>query len=83
MADGAVFIGQMEHCETDEVDAAMHARNIRIIALERVPRISRAQSMDVLSSQANIGGYRAVVEAANHFGRFMPLMMHHVISSMP
>jgi NAD(P) transhydrogenase subunit alpha len=83
MAEGAVFIGQMEHCEPDAVDAAMHARNISIIALERVPRISRAQSMDVLSSQANIAGYRAVLEAANHFGRFMPLMMTSAGSAKP
>ena len=45
-------------------------RPITALALDAVPRISRAQSMDVLSSMANIGGYRAVVEAANEFGRF-------------
>lgn len=83
MSEGAVFIGQMEHCEPDEIDAAMHARRIRILALERVPRISRAQSMDVLSSQANIAGYRAVIEAANHYGRFMPLMMTSAGSAKP
>lgn len=83
MSDGAVFIGQMEHCESDTVDAAMHAKKIKIVALERVPRISRAQSMDVLSSQANIAGYRAVIEAANHYGRFMPLMMTSAGSAKP
>lgn len=83
MADGSVFIGQMEHCEPGEVDAAMHAKGIRIIALERIPRISRAQSMDVLSSQANIAGYRAVIEAASHYGRFMPLMMTSAGSAKP
>jgi NAD(P) transhydrogenase subunit alpha len=45
-------------------------RPITALALDAVPRISRAQSMDVLSSMANIGGYRAVIEAANEFGRF-------------
>src|SRR5690606_16695268 len=45
-------------------------RGITALALDAVPRISRAQSMDVLSSMANIAGYRAVVEAANEFGRF-------------
>ena len=45
-------------------------RPITALALDAVPRISRAQSMDVLSSMANIAGYRAVVEAANEFGRF-------------
>ena len=83
MTEGAVFIGQMEHCESDTVDAAMHAKKIKIVALERVPRISRAQSMDVLSSQANIAGYRAVIEAANQYGRFMPLMMTSAGSAKP
>ena len=44
--------------------------NITALAMESVPRISRSQSMDALSSMANIGGYRAVIEAAHHFGRF-------------
>lgn len=47
----------------------MAQRNINAVAMDTVPRISRAQSMDVLSSQANIAGYRAVIEAANTFGR--------------
>ena len=46
------------------------ARGTNAVALDAVPRISRAQKMDVLSSMANIAGYRAVVEAAQHFGRF-------------
>ena len=83
LQDGAVFIGQLESCGEDEITAAMHAKNISVIALERVPRISRAQSMDVLSSQANIAGYRAVIEAANHYGRFMPLMMTSAGSAKP
>ena len=49
---------------------ALATRGITALALDAVPRISRAQSMDVLSSMANIAGYRAVVEAANEFGRF-------------
>ncbi len=44
-------------------------------ALESIPRITRAQAMDVLSSQANIAGYKAVILAANEYGRFMPMMM--------
>lgn len=46
------------------------SRGITVLATDAVPRISRAQSLDVLSSMANIAGYRAVIEAANHFGRF-------------
>lgn len=83
MKEGAVFIGQIESCGDDDVLAAMQAKSITIIGLERVPRISRAQSMDVLSSQANIGGYRAVIEAANHYGRFLPLMMTSAGSAKP
>ncbi len=49
---------------------ALAAREANVIAMESIPRITRAQKMDALSSMANIAGYRAVVEAANHFGRF-------------
>jgi NAD(P) transhydrogenase subunit alpha len=49
---------------------ALAARPITVLAMDAVPRISRAQSLDVLSSMANIAGYRAVIEAANVFGRF-------------
>lgn len=50
-------------------------RGLTSFALELMPRITRAQSMDVLSSQANLAGYRAALEAAAHFGRAMPMMM--------
>jgi len=83
MRDGAVFIGHGETCEQDSVISAMHSRNITVIAMERIPRISRAQSMDALSSQSNIAGYRAMIEAANHFGRFIPLMMTSAGSAKP
>ena len=56
------------------VDAAAKA-GVSLFALEYIPRISRAQSMDVLSSQSNLAGYRAVVEAAGEYGRAMPMMM--------
>ncbi len=50
--------------------AQMSAKNISALAMDMVPRISRAQKMDALSSMANIAGYRAVIEASNNFGRF-------------
>lgn len=50
-------------------------QKVDALALEAIPRTSRAQAMDVLSSQAGIAGYRAVIEAAHHFGRFFPMMM--------
>ena len=49
---------------------ALASKKCTVIALDQIPRISRAQKMDVLSSMANIAGYRAVIEAANHFGSF-------------
>ncbi len=55
--------------------AAMAKAHIASFAMELIPRISRAQSMDVLSSQANLAGYRAVVDAAAEYGRAMPMMM--------
>ena len=51
------------------------------LALEAIPRTSRAQAMDVLSSQAGIAGYRAVLEAAQHYGRFFPMMMTSAVSA--
>ncbi len=83
MREGAVFVGHAETCDEEPAISAMHARNITVLALERIPRISRAQSMDALSSQSNIAGYRAVIEAANHFGRFIPLMMTSAGSAKP
>jgi len=85
MHDGAIFIGHLETCDDsgDEVLAALFAKGVRPIAMERIPRISRAQSMDALSSQSNIAGYRAVIEAAAHYGRFVPLMMTSAGSAKP
>jgi len=83
MRDAAVYLGFIETCEQDDVLSAMFAKNIKPISLERVPRISRAQSMDALSSQSNIGGYRAVIEAAAQYGRFFPLMMTSAGSAKP
>jgi NAD(P) transhydrogenase subunit alpha len=54
---------------------ALAARGVTGFALERLPRITRAQTMDVLSSQANIAGYKAVIIAANEYRRFMPMLM--------
>jgi NAD(P) transhydrogenase subunit alpha len=55
--------------------AALNAKQISAYALELIPRITRAQSMDVLSSQANIAGYRAVLLATQYYPRFMPMLM--------
>ncbi|MET3165303.1 UNVERIFIED_ORG: NAD(P) transhydrogenase subunit alpha [Arthrobacter sp. UYEF10] len=70
LADGATLIGMLSPALRPELVDALAARPITALALDAVPRISRAQSMDVLSSMANIAGYRAVIEAAHEFGRF-------------
>ncbi|WP_347976168.1 Re/Si-specific NAD(P)(+) transhydrogenase subunit alpha [Microbacterium sp. ProA8] len=70
LADGATIIATLSPALRPDLVEALATRGITAIALDAVPRISRAQSMDVLSSMANIAGYRAVVEAAHEFGRF-------------
>jgi len=74
MRSGSVVIGMLNPFDADNL-AAMAAHGLTAFALEAAPRISRAQSMDVLSSQANIAGYKAVLMAANTYGRFMPMLM--------
>jgi H+-translocating NAD(P) transhydrogenase subunit alpha len=67
---GAYLVSMMAPAQNPDLLDALAARGVTALAMEAVPRISRAQSLDVLSSMANIAGYRAVVEAANAFGRF-------------
>jgi NAD(P) transhydrogenase subunit alpha len=74
MKPDAVLIGMLNPFDADNI-AAMAAAKLRAFALEAVPRITRAQSMDVLSSQANIAGYKAVMMGANTYQRFMPMLM--------
>ena len=69
--------------DAEKVFKAIEQQGASLLALERIPRTSRAQAMDVLSSQANIAGYRAVLEAAQHYGRFFPLMMTSAGSAKP
>lgn len=70
LSDGATLAGLLSPALRPDLRAALATRGITALALDAVPRISRAQSMDVLSSMANISGYRAVIEAAHEFGRF-------------
>ena len=67
---GATLVGLLSPAFKPELLTALSKQGVTAIAMDAVPRISRAQSMDVLSSMANIAGYRAVVEAAHEFGRF-------------
>jgi len=74
MKPGAVLVGMLNPFDGENI-AAMAASGLSAFALEAVPRITRAQSMDVLSSQANIAGYKAVMVGANTYQRFMPMLM--------
>ncbi|MDV3129958.1 Re/Si-specific NAD(P)(+) transhydrogenase subunit alpha [Mycobacterium sp. 21AC1] len=70
LRDGAMLVGLISPGLKPELVEKLTTRPITVLAMDAVPRISRAQSLDVLSSMANIAGYRAVVEAAHSFGRF-------------
>jgi NAD(P) transhydrogenase subunit alpha len=75
MNKGAALIGLLAPYTEKEAITALAAHGVDAFAMEFLPRISRAQAMDVLSSQANLAGYKAVVDAAAQFGRAMPMMM--------
>jgi NAD(P) transhydrogenase subunit alpha len=74
MSSGAVLVGMLNPFDAENT-AALAQAGVTAFALEAAPRITRAQSMDVLSSQANIAGYKAVMLAANTYQRFMPMLM--------
>ena len=75
MKKGAVMIGILSPYQEKDLLKAYAAQGVTAMAMEFVPRITRAQNMDVLSSQANLAGYRAVLEASHEFGHCFPLMM--------
>ncbi|AXF75915.1 Re/Si-specific NAD(P)(+) transhydrogenase subunit alpha [Erwinia tracheiphila] len=68
--EGSLLISFIWPAQNADLLEKLAARNITVMAMDSVPRISRAQSLDALSSMANIAGYRAIVEAAHEFGRF-------------
>src|SRR6195952_5297871 len=72
---GALVIAIMDPYGNVDALKSLAARGASAFAMELMPRITRAQSMDVLSSQANIAGYRPVIDPAAEFGRAMPMMM--------
>jgi NAD(P) transhydrogenase subunit alpha len=72
---GAIVVALMDPYGNDAALNAMANAGVTSFAMELMPRITRAQSMDVLSSQANLAGYRAVVDAAAEYGRALPMMM--------
>ncbi len=72
---GALVIGILDPYGNDAALADLAAARVAAFSMELLPRITRAQSMDVLSSQANLSGYRAVIDASAEFGRALPMMM--------
>jgi H+-translocating NAD(P) transhydrogenase subunit alpha len=72
---GAIVVAIMDPYGNEAALAEMAGAKISAFAMELMPRITRAQTMDVLSSQANLAGYRAVIDAAAEYGRALPMMM--------
>ena len=72
---GALLVGALDPLRRREAIDAYAAAGLNALAMEWMPRITRAQSMDILSSQSNLAGYKAVVEAAAAYGRAFPMMM--------
>ena len=72
---GAVLVGFVWPAQNKDLLEKLAAREATVFGMDCVPRITRAQKMDALSAMANIAGYRAVIEAAEHFGRFIPGQM--------
>lgn len=70
LCDGGTLISFIWPAQNQDLLDKLTARKVTVLAMDAIPRISRAQKMDALSSMANITGYRAVIEAANNFGRF-------------
>jgi NAD(P) transhydrogenase subunit alpha len=70
LAEGSTLISFVWPAKNQELVAKLAARKATLLAMDQIPRISRAQKMDALSSMANIAGYRSVIEAASFFGRF-------------
>jgi NAD(P) transhydrogenase subunit alpha len=75
VAPGAVLIGILDPFRRREAVSAYGSAGLEALAMEWMPRITRAQSMDVLSSQSNLAGYKAVIDAAAAYGRAFPMMM--------
>src|SRR4051812_38815695 len=70
--EGATLISFIWPAQNKELIERLAKRKLTVLAMDAVPRITRAQKLDALSAMANVAGYRAVIEAASHFGRFFP-----------
>ncbi len=75
LKSGQLWISMMYHRSNSELVEMMNGAGASVFSLDAIPRISRAQSMDVLSSQANLAGYRAVIEGAYRMNKIFPMLM--------
>ena len=75
LKDKAIIVGGFNPYENSDKIKKILGKNLSLISLDFLPRISRAQSMDILSSQANLAGYKAVIEASSIFKKALPMMM--------
>ena len=75
LKENQTFIGVLNPYDNKDKINVLVKKNINIFSLELLPRITRAQSMDILSSQANLAGYKAVVESFANFEKALPMMM--------
>jgi NAD(P) transhydrogenase subunit alpha len=75
LGSGSVLVGFLEPLSNPATTRALRDAGVTAFAMEAIPRITRAQSMDALSSQSNVAGYKSVLLATEHFGRFLPMMM--------
>ena len=79
----SILVGQFDPLTNKEIINKLIKKDVKIFSLNLLPRITRAQSMDVLSSQANLAGYRAVIESVKEFGKVVPMMMTAAGTIMP
>lgn len=75
LKENSLIIAPVDNNPESALSKTCLEKNLNLFSMNRIPRISRAQNIDSLSSQANLAGYKAVVEAANYFNRAMPMMM--------
>ncbi len=75
MKEGSLFIGSLDPYNSKETLNKLRDKGVTSFAMELMPRITRAQSMDILSSQSNLAGYKAVIDATYLFNKAMPMMM--------
>lgn len=75
MKEGQILVCQLFHHLNEDLITSLSAKKISAFSLDAMPRISRAQSMDVLSSQSNLSGYKAVITGAEHMSKIFPMLM--------